>query len=95
MRTVFTIASHFIVALFLLFVVTPEPYYLPGCQNTAGVLTVVDDDDFTLCSGFTVVSEDHHRIEYLYLAVRAWAIPSPFITRNHSRAPPSYLSTIS
>ncbi len=95
MRSVFTIASCCIAALFLFSVVTPEPCCHPACQSTAGVLTVVDDYDFTLCSGFTFVSEGHHRTECLYLPEQACFTPSPFISTTACRAPPSCFGTAS
>ena len=92
MRSVLTIASCFIVALFVLSVVTPEPYYLPRCQSTAGFLTVVDDDDFALCSHITVVLEARYHTEHLLLLEQAWSIPSPFISKSLCRAPPFCVS---
>ena len=66
-----------VATLFLLCVVTPD---LQDYQSIAGCSTFIDDDDFALCSGFTIVCEDHHRTETrLFLPEQACFTPSPFI----------------
>ncbi len=92
MRLTFTIGSCFLAAFFLISVVPPGPWCLPTCQSTSGFLTVVDDNDFSLCSGFTFVREGHST-ERLFLLEQAWFPPSPFVSTCLSRAPPSRLSS--
>lgn len=91
MREALKTVSLLAAALFLFSVAIPDPQ---DCQSTAGFSTFINDDDFALCSGFTIVIASHYRTERLPLLEQVWFTPSPFIPTSLSRAPPSSLSTI-
>ena len=86
--SVFTRVAACLAVLFLFSVLTPEPGYVQGCEDSAFPSFVESDATFALCTSPTLTPDRHPCLAYLELVPEAFSWVSVEHSGTFYRGPP-------